>query len=346
VSWQDFGLPPGQDGHDVLAARASRRGTKTAIAAQRRGWSMRRRVPGERDRAVLWLRNAMIALAALAAAAAVVSFAAQFNMIVSVRHDRMIAALEAGIPDASAAIFASLGIALALHGKRAIRARLLNVGAVATSIFMNFIAADPGWRNAAIWVMPPVAYALASDTAIGVIRSWTVARAREMRENLAADEVTPLAVVGALCLWLLRLALAPRSTLGGFRRWVIEECPIAPGRTALPAAPAVAVLPAAEDAVTAPAPAAEGAVTPPLNSADGAVTHTSHPLSSADGAVTQTSHPLRDRGGRGRRSRGRDWDALTEAYRNRLTGAGITREAYESGAPLGTARGHQEGSAS
>ena len=156
----------------------------------------------------------------------------------------------------------------------------------------------------------------------------TLARAREMRENLAADEVTPLAVVGALCLWLLRLALAPRSTLGGFRRWVIEECPIAPGRTALPAAPAVAVLPASEGAVTA----AEGAVTPPL--------------SSADGAVTQTSHPLRDRGGRGRRSRGRDWDALTEAYRNRLTGAGITREAYESGAPLGTARGHQEGSAS
>jgi hypothetical protein len=142
----------------------------------------------------------MIALGVLAAAAAVVSFAAQFNMIVSVRHDRVIAALEAGIPDAAAAIFASLGIALALHGKRAIRARLLNVGAVATSIFMNFIAADPGWRNAAIWVMPPVAYALASDTAIGVIRSWTIARVREMREDLADDEVTPLAIVGGLCL--------------------------------------------------------------------------------------------------------------------------------------------------
>jgi hypothetical protein len=285
----------------------------------------------------------MIALGTLAAAAAIVSFAAQFNMIVSVRHDRVIAALEAGIPDASAAIFASLGIALALHGRRAIRARLLNVGAVATSIFMNFIAADPGWRNAAIWVMPPVAYALASDTAIGVIRSWTVARAREMREDLAADEVTPLAVIGALCLWLLRLALAPRSTLGGFRRWVVEECPVAPGRTALPVAPAVAVPPASEGAVTAPAPAAEGAVTPPLPTTEGAVTPR---LISADVAVTQTSHPPSEGGGRGRRSQGRDWDALTEAYRRRLTGAGVTREAYESGAPLGTARGHQEGSAS
>ena len=31
------------------------------------------------------------------------------------------------------------GVAAALHGRRAIRARLLNVGAVATSIFMNFM---------------------------------------------------------------------------------------------------------------------------------------------------------------------------------------------------------------
>jgi hypothetical protein len=251
----------------------------------------------------------MIALGVLAAAAAVVSFAAQFNMIVSVRHDRVIAALEAGIPDAAAAIFASLGIALALHGKRAIRVRLLNVGAVATSIFMNFIAADSGWRNAAIWMMPPVAYALASDTAIGVIRSWTIARAREMRADLADNEVTPLAIVGALCLWLLRLVLAPRSTLGGFRRWVVEECPVAPGRTALPTASAADVLPA------------------------------------AGSAVTRISHPSGHGAGRRRRP-DRDWDALTEAYRKRLTGAGITREMYEAGASLGAARGHQEGSAS
>jgi hypothetical protein len=260
---------------------------------------------GGKDRAARWLRNAMLALGALAVAAAVVSFTAQFDMIVSVRHDRVIAALEAGIPDAAAAIFASLGIALALHGRRAIRARLLNVGAVATSIFMNFIAADPGWRNAAIWIMPPVAYALASDTAIGVIRSWTIARAREMREDLADDEVTPLAILGALCLWLLRLVLAPASTAAGFRRWVVDECPVAPGRKAL-----------------------------------------------ADGDRKVLPHPgdERKRSGRsGDRGRGfgrRDWDALNPAYQARLSGAGITREAYEAGASLDAARGHQSGGAS
>jgi len=43
---------------------------------------------------------------------------------------------------------------------------------------------------------------------------------------------TPLAILGGLALWLLRLALAPASTLAGFRAWVLEECPVAPGRRA------------------------------------------------------------------------------------------------------------------
>ena len=68
------------------------------------------------------------------------------------------------------------GIALALHGRRAIRARALNLAAVGTSVFMNAIAAAPGWRDLAIWAMPPVAYALASDTLIGVVRAWAIAR--------------------------------------------------------------------------------------------------------------------------------------------------------------------------
>ena len=35
-------------------------------------------------------------------------------------------------------------------------------------------------------------------------------------------------------MWLLRLPLAPASTLAGFRAWVLEECPVAPGRRATP----------------------------------------------------------------------------------------------------------------
>jgi Protein of unknown function (DUF2637) len=198
----------------------------------------------ETDRATGWLRNAMLALGLLAVAAAVVSWAAQYRMVYSARQSAGIAALEAAIPDAGSLIFASLGIALALHGRRAIRARTLNVCCVGVSVGMNALAAGRGWRDLAIWVMPPVVYALASDTLIGVIRAWAIARQRALSEALADDETTPLAVLGGLGLWLLRLVLAPRSTLVGFRGWVIEECPVAPGRRlAARRGPAIAAVP-------------------------------------------------------------------------------------------------------
>jgi hypothetical protein len=189
------------------------------------------------DRSGPWLRNAACGLCVLAAAAAAVSFTAQYRMVDATRHLPVIAALEAAIPDAAALVFACLGIALALHGRRAFRARALNLAAVGASVFMNAIAAAPGWRNLAIWAMPPVAYALASDTLIAVVRASVTARHQHPGTALAA-EATPLAILGGLILWLLRLALAPASTLAGFRAWVLEECPVAPGRrTARPAPP-------------------------------------------------------------------------------------------------------------
>ena len=192
--------------------------------------------PGQ-DHSGLWLRNAAAGLGVLAAAAAAVSFTAQYRMADATRHLPAIAALEAAIPDAAALVFACLGIALALHGRRALRARALNLASVGTSVFMNAIAAAPGWRNLAIWALPPVAYALASDTLIGVVRARAIARHQHLGTALAADAPTPLAILGGLILWLLRLALAPASTLTGFRAWVLAECPVAPGRRARPAPP-------------------------------------------------------------------------------------------------------------
>jgi Protein of unknown function (DUF2637) len=183
-----------------------------------------------RDRSGLWLRQAAAGLCVLAAAAAAVSFTAQYRMVEATRHLAAIAALEAAIPDAAALVFACLGIALALHGRRALRARALNLASVTASVFMNTIAAAPGWRNLAIWSMPPVAYALASDTLITVVRT----RHQQLTAALGADTATPLAIVGGAVLWLLRLLLAPPSTLAGFRAWVLEECPVAPGRRAAP----------------------------------------------------------------------------------------------------------------
>jgi hypothetical protein len=133
-----------------------------------------------RDRSAVWLRNAVIGLCALAAAAAAVSFTAQYRMVYADRRLAVVAGLEAAIPDAAALVFACLGVAPALHGRRAIRARALNVASVGVSVFMNVIAAAPGWRSLAVWAMPPVAYALASDTLIGVVRSWVIARHKHL----------------------------------------------------------------------------------------------------------------------------------------------------------------------
>jgi hypothetical protein len=113
-------------------------------------------------------------------------------------------------------VFAALGVALALHGKRAVRSRALNAACIGISFGMNALAAGRGWRDLAIWVMPAAVYAVASDTLTGVVRAWMLARARREGEALADDGLTPLAAAAGPAAWLLRLSLAPRSTLAGF----------------------------------------------------------------------------------------------------------------------------------
>jgi hypothetical protein len=233
--------PPTLNGKPALAA-ADRAGAASRYPAVPRGGDTAGpdlRTPrghaapprhATRDRAQSWLRGAMLALAVLAVAAAAVSWDAQYVLVRAVKHDTVIAALEAGIPDVGALIFAALGIALALHARRAIRARVLNVACVGISLAMNAIASAPGWRDLAIWMMPSAVYALASDTLIGVVRAWVIAR--HDGRPLADDEATPMAIIGGLILWLLRLTLAPASTITGFRRWALDECPVAPGRKA------------------------------------------------------------------------------------------------------------------
>jgi hypothetical protein len=196
-----------------------------------------RQAGAERNRPDIWLNTAAAGLCVLASAAASVSFSAQYRLVNAARHLPMIAGLEAAIPDAAALVFACLGVALALHGRQAARARLLNAASAGASVFMNVIAAAPGWRDLAVWAMPPAAYALASDTLIGVVRVGVLARHQD--PAALAEEVTLLAAIGGIALWLLRLSMAPASTLAGFRSWVLEECPVAPGRRVTRPAPAV-----------------------------------------------------------------------------------------------------------
>lgn len=205
------------------------------------------------DRAGGWLRLAGAAVGLVAAAAAAVSYEAQWRLVYRDKHELAVSYVQAAIPDLGSLVFACFGIALALHGRRAIRARLLNVLCVGISVTMNALAAKPGWSALAVWVMSPVIYALASDTLIGVVRAYVIARQQRLREALADDGITPLQIAGAVLLWLLRLVLAPPSTLKGFRAWV----------KSLPQAPPVRPQAAAGQPPEAPGPAATAGVGAP-----------------------------------------------------------------------------------
>ena len=87
-NWSPFGLP------EETWSDLPERGKIKAI-----NLSLRRpREPG--DRSATWLRCAMLALGLLAAAAAAVSFQAQYKMVYAAKGVQWAAALEAAIPDA------------------------------------------------------------------------------------------------------------------------------------------------------------------------------------------------------------------------------------------------------
>jgi hypothetical protein len=168
-----------------------------------------------------------VAVGLVAVAAAAVSYEAQWRLVYRDKHELGISYIQAAIPDLGSLVFACFGIALALHSKRAIRARLLNLLCVGISITMNALASRSGWSALAVWVMSPVIYALASDTLIGVIRAYVIAQHKRLHVTLADDGITPLQLAAAVLLWLLRLAWAPPSTIRGFTRWV-KSLPTAP----------------------------------------------------------------------------------------------------------------------
>src|SRR5256885_14617918 len=104
--WEPFGVT--ESGFAAVPGRGGVRGVNVTPG--------RGQGPGQ---AGWWLRGAAVALGVLAAAAAAVSWDAQYMMVRAARHVPVVAALEAGIPDVGAGIFAALGVALALHGRRA-----------------------------------------------------------------------------------------------------------------------------------------------------------------------------------------------------------------------------------
>lgn len=219
------------------------------------GWMARRRgregaqgqAPSEgTDRAGGWLLAvASVLLLLLAAAQGYVSYRAQYAFVHAEKGEHTASMLEALGLDAAAVIFALLALAQARLGRPAVAERALNLACVAGSLCMNALSADPSSaKSVAAWVMPAALYAAASDRLIAVVRR------RALAGRDGAEEGSPLAAARGLSLWSLRFGMAPVSTVRGFRAWVLDEAPVAPGRRALPPRPDLPALPAPRDTDT------------------------------------------------------------------------------------------------
>ena len=130
-------------------------------------------------------------------AAAVVSFTAQYRMVdAAPRTLPVVAALEAAIPDAAALVFASPGHragaarAAGGPGPGAERGRGRHV-----SVFDERAGRRAGlaerWRSGRCRRSPT---RWPSDTLIGVVRAWAIARQQQLGQRLADEEATPLAI--------------------------------------------------------------------------------------------------------------------------------------------------------
>lgn len=170
----------------------------------------------------LLLAAASILLAANAAAMGIVSWHAQYAFIDHVKHQHSASALEALGLDAGAVIFAILGIALAILGRRAGIERALVVACSAGSAGMNLLGANLGSpRSIAVYVMPSLLFACGSDRLIAVIR-----RAAMGRREDDASQRSAWRVAGLVVLYLLRFAVAARSTFAGGRQALLNATPL------------------------------------------------------------------------------------------------------------------------
>jgi hypothetical protein len=195
------------------------------------------RRPGAR---LIWASTG--GLAVLAAATFYVSFRAQFTFMYAVKHQDLPALIEALIADVAMVICSLLALGMACAGQPAKVARLLVVIFAALSAGMNYLAADvSSFRSVAVYVMPPVVFAVCTDQTVAVIRRHGLGIAEDSAWSVLGRLALAVArLARIILLYWLRLVLAPAETAKGLRRMVLNAAPLpgaARGHPAPEAAP-------------------------------------------------------------------------------------------------------------
>ena len=116
---------------------------------------------------------------------------------------------------------------------------------------MNYLAADvSSVRSVAVYVMPPVVFAVCTDQTVAVIRRHGLGIAEDSAWTvLGRLALAAVRLAGIILLYGLRFVLAPAETATGLRRMVLNAAPL-PGATQDHPAP---------EAIPETAPVPEGA---------------------------------------------------------------------------------------
>jgi hypothetical protein len=198
--------------------------------------NLTRRIGGQQAHPGRGLVNtAAVLLALLDLGLFAVSLAAQYQYIFHAKHQSWPAVIEAIALDAGMVIFSLLALGLARGRQAAPVERALIVVCALGSAAMNYGAADvSSLRSVAAYVMPPVFLAIVTDRVIATVRRHMLGMEAERSAWAVIGRVVlaVLAAAGKALLYLLRLVLAPRSTLSGARSLVLLATPL-PGTAAV-----------------------------------------------------------------------------------------------------------------
>ena len=121
-----------------------------------------------------------------------------------------------------------LALGMACAGQSAKAARLLVVLFAGLSAGMNYLAADvSSFRSVAVYVMPPVVFAVCTDQTVAVIRRHGLGIAEDSAWTvLGRLVIAAVRLAGIILLYGLRFILAPAETATGLRRMVLNAAPL------------------------------------------------------------------------------------------------------------------------
>jgi hypothetical protein len=206
-----------------------------------------RRVAGaEREPGSALIGWAAWLLALVGAGALYVSFSAQRQYVFGARHQDAASVIEALVLDVLLIVFTLLALGLSRAGKSSRTERALILACAIASAYMNVSDADTASpRSVVAYAVAPVALAVVVDRVVAVIRRHVLGVDEVSAWTVAGRAVVAVArLSGLVLLYSLRFALAPPSTAGGLRRWVLALTPLPEAeRKALPAAGVPAIGP-------------------------------------------------------------------------------------------------------